>query len=90
MCILCVPQPTTNSCNSLISFLPLQVKKVSYLQGEVGGLVGAVALTPLPWLPVGSNVNLRLSYHDNRGRAFHATNAQPASRASRLVESRTG
>ncbi|KAG0718780.1 Nuclear pore membrane glycoprotein 210 [Chionoecetes opilio] len=61
-----------------------RVKKVSYLQAEVDGLVGAVASSPLPWLPVGGSLNLRLSYHDNRGRTFHATNAQPAFRPSRF------
>lgn len=83
--VLC--QPTRYSH---ISSSSLQVKKVSYLQGEVGSLVGAVASSPLPWLPVGGSLNLRLSYHDNRGRTFHATNAQPASRASRWVGWRRG
>ncbi|XP_045135135.1 nuclear pore membrane glycoprotein 210-like [Portunus trituberculatus] len=62
----------------------VEVKKVSYLQGEVGGLVGAVTSAPLTWLPVGASFNLQLSYHDNRGRIFHATNAQPAFRPSRF------
>lgn len=86
ICWMCC-QPTSYSH---ISSSSLQVKKVSYLQGEVGSLVGAVASSPLPWLPVGGSLNLRLSYHDNRGRTFHATNAQPASRASRWVGWRTG
>ncbi|XP_068200875.1 nuclear pore membrane glycoprotein 210 [Palaemon carinicauda] len=62
----------------------VEVKKISYIQADVEPFITAPAGDSIKEVPVGSHLNLHLSYHDNRGRTFHATNAKPNYRASRF------
>ncbi|XP_064117078.1 nuclear pore membrane glycoprotein 210-like [Macrobrachium nipponense] len=62
----------------------VEVKKISYIQADVQPFMSVQAGDSISEVPVGSHLTLHLSYHDNRGRIFHATNARPKYRASRF------
>nr|XP_045612932.1 nuclear pore membrane glycoprotein 210-like isoform X2 [Procambarus clarkii] len=62
----------------------VEVKKVSYMQAEVERFMSVTSGELVKDLPVGAKMQLYLSYHDNRGRVFHATNSKSAFRSSRF------
>ncbi|XP_042211678.1 nuclear pore membrane glycoprotein 210-like isoform X2 [Homarus americanus] len=62
----------------------VEVKDISYMQAEVGAVMSVSPGESVSVMPLGSSLQLTLSYHDNRGRVFHATNAQPTFRPSRF------
>lgn len=61
----------------------LKVKKITYLQAGVEVFMSTLPGESLSVVPVGVTMMLHLTYHDNRGRIFHATNSQPTFRPSR-------
>ncbi|XP_071543821.1 nuclear pore membrane glycoprotein 210 [Panulirus ornatus] len=62
----------------------VEVKKVTYMQAEIGAFMSVVPGESVSTIPLGASMQLHLTYHDNRGRVFHATNAQPVFRPSRF------
>ncbi|XP_063610154.1 nuclear pore membrane glycoprotein 210-like [Penaeus indicus] len=70
----------------------VEVKKMTYLQAGVEVFMSTLPGESLSVVPVGVTMMLHLTYHDNRGRIFHATNAHPTFRPSRfdLVDVKRG
>ncbi|XP_069952997.1 nuclear pore membrane glycoprotein 210, partial [Cherax quadricarinatus] len=62
----------------------VEVKKVCYMQTEIESFMSVAPGESVSALPVGATLQLHLSYHDNRGRVFHATSAEPAFSSSRF------
>ncbi|KAK7069963.1 hypothetical protein SK128_003833 [Halocaridina rubra] len=60
-----------------------EVKKVKYIQTEVEKFMSISSGESITRVPVGANFHLQLSYHDDRGRIFHATSVKPKYRVSR-------
>lgn len=70
----------------------VEVKKITYLQAGVEVFMSTLPGESLSVVPVGVTMMLHLTYHDNRGRIFHATNSQPTFRPSRydLIDVKRG
>lgn len=62
----------------------VEVKKIIYMQSKIPEFMSVKSGESLSTVPLGAPIDLILSYHDDRGRTFHATNTDPSFRPSRF------
>ncbi|CAL4097838.1 unnamed protein product [Meganyctiphanes norvegica] len=62
----------------------VEVKKIIYMQATVSEFMSVKQGETLSIVPLGAPIDLLLSYHDDRGRSFHATNTDPSFSPSRF------